>query len=163
VEWTKASRGVPGSARRAAVEGSQPLPEPRDADIVLVHGVLAREEDAFAIVAAPPETAGRTPGVAIEATHGCVEPIEWTALDEGVLAVDVRPSSHSKPRRADRRAFVLRPGQWGRLLLNERFALERGWRYRQTTINVGFRVPWRLDLFSATTPAHVVDMRARLW
>ena len=153
VEWTKASRGEPGARARAAVADCFPLPASRG-EAVLVHDLIAKEEDAFEPLAAADG--------AKDTVHGVLGPIEWTTRENGSLLIAFRADGTGAPRRAPRSAFSLRPGQWGSLIVNERLALDRGWRYGQTIVNVAFATPWRADLFTATSRSALVDLRARL-
>jgi hypothetical protein len=164
IEWTKASRGAPGAARRAAIDDAFPLPGPNQREVVLVHDVVAREEDGFVFSEAPPRPSRTLAANELDPQRGYLEPIAWRASpsQRGDLIVHLRPSGLSAPRCAHTRAFLLSPGQWGRVLLNERFGLDRGWRYSQTIVNIAFCRCWSTDLFTTTSPTHVFDARARL-
>jgi hypothetical protein len=53
-------------------------------------------------------------------------------------------------------------GQWGRLILNGRFAPERTWTYQGTIFNIGIPEDPDGDPFP-DAPAAVADARADLW
>ncbi len=162
VEWTKVSRGAPGATRRARVPVALPLPSDFRPERLVLHDMRAVEEEAFALVTAVPGPSNRrAEPEAHGPTTGHFEPISWR-VNRAQLIVDLAPSGLSAPRRPYSRAFVLSPGEWGRVLFNERFGADREWRYVHTVVNLAFRVTWSAELFTHSTPARVFDGRARL-
>jgi hypothetical protein len=161
IVWTKASRGAPRASKRASIADALALPTQRRAGRVFVHDMVADERNAFEFVAGP-KIAATDRARASSAERGFFGPVEWVALEDGSLAVSLRPEGTGAPRRPVRRLFALQPGQWGKLVVNERIAVEETWLYAQSVVNVAFATPLRADLFEGTQPVKAVDLRARL-
>jgi hypothetical protein len=159
-EWTKRSRGGDAAVVRNAVPDSLPLPPPSSIgeDDGLLHDVRYCESIDFR----PQST---------------VRPIDIDKTWEfGSLALHRRGdqvtvrfvwSWHATgaPERKSHDAFVLAPGQWGRLKCNGRFAdADSGtWWYQQDVFNVAWIEALDPNRFLNTMPDFDVADLARLW
>lgn len=159
--WTKRSRGAPGAVRRNAVSEAFPLPSTRQAG-VLVHRVVAREEDDFAVQERQLESyelpefgllmLDDTAGVRLEMTAGGLAVIGVTDVWCQCFTVF--------PRRRERVVLRLLPGEWGRWRLNFRLWEDDGrsdWSYQKWVVNVGHLPTPTTDLFLTTAPVAVTD------
>jgi hypothetical protein len=135
--WTKASRGAPKSAQRAAVPERFPIPPavlPAKAKrIVVFQKVEASEHEDF-IIRDHSEVMdlGGRPDFSDEPAA--------TRFEDGRLRVWYRPGTWSVGA-PDRRGinlnvFNLEPGQWGRLIFNGRFGYGGGWAYHRQVFNI---------------------------
>lgn len=136
-EWTKASRGAPKSAQRAAIPDRFPLPPTtlpeRAKRIVVLHQIKAAEREDFTLYqqCEASELCGKPELVRDPVTVG---------FEEGLLRVKYRPGiwSVGAPDRTGkgRNVFNLAPGQWGRLAFNGRFGYGLEWRYHRRVFNI---------------------------
>ncbi len=131
--WTKASRGEPAASQRAAVPLALPLPGMLTGPTqVIYHRVTYRESSGFkphvvdeTVLDTLPE---RDVGVELHATaEGLSVAYRW----ERACGAPPRDIMVIGP------TLRLRPGQWGRLVHNGRFAWEDTWAYQQIVFNVG--------------------------
>jgi hypothetical protein len=165
-EWTKRSRGAPGAVRRNAVAEAFPLP-PAGRTEVLVHQVVAREQNDFAVQQtqtnltlpeAGPLSLDGSAGVRLEKT---AEQLVVT----GVTDVWCRCFTVF-PQRSNRVVLRLEIGQWGRWRLNFRLWEDFNnseWLYQKWVVNVAYLPgPSPGDLLQRTEPADVADDMVQL-
>jgi hypothetical protein len=157
-EWTKKSRGGEPATFRNTVPEALPLPSLVDegADGI-VHDVRHRECDDFR-----PQAAVRPAGFDRTCQLGSL----WLYRQVDRLAVRFVWSWHETgaPERKSHDAFVLEPGQWGRLKCNGRFSDHDSgaWWYRQDTFNVAWIQDFDPNRFLNTMPDFEVVELARL-
>ncbi|MET8310551.1 hypothetical protein [Micromonospora sp. NPDC005173] len=145
--WTKQSRGGQQAVRRNRLPVAFALPE---SGAPCTHEVTMHEADGFQpqadLRAGPPS-----------------RDVVRLDLADGMLRVDLVPSSWGMPRRHRRPPAVrLAPGEWTRWHINYRFTGHRSgnWHYRLDTLNIAHG-PVPVDIF-LTEPRRVVDERAHL-
>ena len=153
-EWTKASRGQPGAARRAAVPEAFDLGPVDGSDTVHVETVRSAEWTGWQ------DARSRDHGASLPFAAGGVL-LEAAGTD----VVCTRLASHGSFEHAgyDRRVFVLGPGESGRLVRNQRDAHEHGWRYTKTVVNVANLDGYDRGIFVSSDPTFIVDEQQRLW
>jgi hypothetical protein len=167
-EWSKRSRGGDAARRRAAVPRAYPLPNGRGAvagpgPAVLVHQIMAREENDFA-----PQEAARI--------HELLPPTDilhrehiagvFLRSDGDRVVVIGCPDPRGAPERFGhpRTLFALGRGEHSAWLVNFRFTDRTGaWYYQHWSVNVAHvEAPPAADLFLWTTPTRIVDEREYL-
>jgi hypothetical protein len=165
-EWTKRSRGAPGAVRRNAVAEAFVLP-PGVGGEVLVHRVVAREQDDFVVQ----ETSGglalpETGVLRLDGSAGVrLEMMTGQLLVTGVTDVWCQ-CCRVFPPRADRTVLRLKIGRWGRWRVNFRLWEDFNsseWLYQKWVVNVAYLPgPPSRDLFQGTEPAEVADDMVQL-
>ncbi|MGK5517774.1 hypothetical protein ACSNN9_00265 [Micromonospora sp. URMC 107] len=163
-EWVKQSRGARRVARRNTAAKALQLPPPEGRAEVLVHQVVAREEDDFAVrqtaarLTLPEVGPIRSAGVQLEMVAGRLVVVGDTRVWCQCFIVF--------PPRPNDTVLRLPAGQWGRWRLNFRLWEDWGnceWHYQKWAINVAHLAgPPPADLFQMTEPADIVDDMVRL-
>lgn len=162
-EWSKRSRGGETARRRAGVPRAYPLPSTMPGPAVLVHQIMAREENDFA-----PQEAARTHDVLPPADILHREHIGGVFLrpDGDRVVVIGCPDPRGAPERFGhpRTLFTLGRGEHSAWLVNFRFTDQTGaWYYQHWSVNVAHAdAPPAADLFLRATPARIVDEREYL-
>jgi hypothetical protein len=151
--WTKASRGQPKAAARAAVPEVLPFRAP-SGDLVLVETVVADEARRFELVRTPELADGlplRLANVQIE------------VVDEAVRVTRRREIGSGWPNRPrDVMAFSLAAGAWGQVVTNHRHSSYSGWSYDKIVVNVARPAAGAADAF-AGDPARRLDEQEPLF
>lgn len=155
VQWTRASRGMPGAGIRNNLPTAMRLPT-GDGDYggFLVHEVVFSEAQSFA----PQEKLLR---------HDDLKHY-WKltfAEEDGKVPVrfDYCWHRHGAPKRRGHRLFALAPGQTGWMAINGRHAYYDGVSYSCNYVSVGNVEKISPDLFLATNPVRRVDKRDQLF
>lgn len=160
--WTKASRGAPHAAARAAVPEAAALPAGgRPSDGVFVHELEAVEATGFVLDDITADSRRDLPvtvaGVKVE--------IDDDHKDQVVVTRLANRWGGWPPRERERVVFRLAAGESGRAIRNARIGGARQWTYSRTVVNVAHLDGDDLgggDLFVATSPTHLVNEEASL-
>jgi hypothetical protein len=72
------------------------------------------------------------------------------------------PEVGQPPRHERKKAFVLQPGDYGRVVVNGRHASDEGHWYSQETFNVAVGEDLVEQIFTARQPGSILDLRENL-
>lgn len=147
--WTKASRGAPRAALRAAVPEGALLPERFPHAPFVVHELEAAEMGDFELRCQGARALERLPAVVAG-----VRLADVGAAIEVVRLADARFGWPPRPH--DRVVFRLEAGLTGRVVRNNRHAGRVAWSYSKTVVNVANVAEPTRAVFSAE-PALLVD------
>jgi len=151
--WTKASRGQPKAAARAAVPEVLALRAP-GGDLVLVESVVADEQRGFEVV----RTSEHAEALPLRVANVHVEVVE------GAVRVTRRREAGAgwpnRPR--DVVAFTLDAGEWGQVVTNHRHSSYAGWSYDKIVANVARPERRAVDAF-AGDPIRRLDEQESLF
>ena len=158
--WTKASRGGPGAAARAASPSALRFALPTTTTIgsgdVALHRVVLDERSSFEAAAS---------SVVALSLQEALRQLRGVVLHAGLDALDVQFTwseyTVGAPSRRNGPSIRLEPGRWCRVIHNGRMAEERQWWYQQTTLNVAFR-PSTPTMFLHSEPDRISDHRESL-
>jgi hypothetical protein len=154
--WTKASRGAPGAAARAASPRALPLMQTQGKTQVDFHRVLFDEHANFSarsgvVGLSLQEAQRKVPGVVLHTTVDAIHVMfTWD------------PYSLGAPERRNGHAIRLEAGQWCQIIHNGRLGDDAEWRYQETTLNIAY-VPASPRIFLDSEPCKVDDHRGQLW
>ncbi|MFO0589778.1 MAG: hypothetical protein U0441_19720 [Polyangiaceae bacterium] len=155
VRWTKRSRGAPRAAQRNAVPSAVPVSIER-LDKWVIQEVSFHENTDF-----------RRKMERQRALHDYEEEGRCLTLrtDHDGLHVGFRWSVYvGAPRRPDRpEAFLLKQGDYGRVVVNGRQAEESTHVYSLHTYNITLAEAPAEDTFTAREPDQLLDLRAKLF
>ncbi len=186
-QWSKRARGAPLAVARNQVPAALPIrldqAEPASSGY-FIHYVVFSEADAFA---EPYLDVTRTHareeiwrydrvflrphGLTLEMPHSSLRQVASTGgpfelvgfgliWDDEVEVVDLR--GHAPPSAGARRAFTLRPGEWGRVRCNRRLTVDVSWVYEQWTINVALTSRCPPGIFEESEPDDVYERMSEL-
>jgi hypothetical protein len=159
-EWTKASRGGTGAAKRNATPIALPLPpiHPSGSSYVL-HDVQYQEDNEFA-----PRFSTQDLELA---PHFLVEPLLIHVTKEQIeLRFQWSWNYCGAPERESHDLFPLAIGNWGRFTCNGRFGATThcgsDWFYRKTVFNIALMAQFDTKVFLETLPVADKSSLARL-
>lgn len=154
--WTKASRGAPASAARAA--GPDALRLTTLSSTAQVHWHRVRREERSAFVSTSSEVS--------LSLQDALRQMRGLVFHAGLDAIDVMftscPYTVGAPARRNGHAIRLEAGRWCRIIHNGRFAEDHEWWYQETTTNIAF-CPATKEIFFESAPVKIDDHRAELW
>lgn len=183
LHWTKRSRGGEGATRRAhaptAFDVSEPAPH--DPSLAIFERIDVEEgNDWVPVRTATRESVAALLGEAAPKEPGPYRKISARSslnfrgelrleLDGDGLAIHLQPNTFTMPHREPMHVFTVQPGQWARVVFNERYDDESiGWKsntfwtYVQSTFSIAWRLPFRPGRFRLERPDLVFDRRAHL-
>jgi hypothetical protein len=163
--WTKKSRGGPLASQRNATPEALPLTAGLSTAVgeCLVHEVRFDESHGFQ----PEERWMEESQLAKALSHTHLESsVRFQKVAEGLAVGFKWPGDAGLPeRRSLKRVFLLKPGEWGRLVYNGRFVVHDigDWYYEKKVINISNGLSLEPTLFLSTEPAHSSSMLAELF
>lgn len=155
VHWTKRSRGAPRASRRSAVPSAVPVVLERS-DSWILHEVRFHESSDFR------QKIERQ--IAIHSDDERPRGLVLTSFEDGVRVGFRWDDTFGAPPRSDRVcAFALMEGDYGRVMINGRHALESTHAYSLHTFNITLAEIPTEDTFTGRQPDHLLDLRAELF
>jgi len=153
--YTKASRGAPQATVRNRLPRAFVMHVAGEPAFAFAHHRLLEWNDFQPVL--------QETGTAAAPPRGQNDLVIGASGDVVTLGLRWR-SSIGQPARHDRpKAITLRPGQTARLIINGRYTSYSGQVYTEATYNVAFGERLPDDVFLASEPADVLDLRAELF
>ncbi len=161
IEWSKKSRGAPGSIKRNKIGKVLKLPlNQADKSKYVLFGQRLHFSEWKKF---------QNPTEQIECYEsfdskefGCVKVIKANHSLSVVWQYDQDCAGAPYRDKTPKIAFILQENEWGQISYNGRYTEEEGWYYKEIVLNVGlFNEPTK-DCFIISKPNHSVNQKAHL-